>query len=601
MSTPATPDDDRSPQASPVGGEVVLTEVTVRAGHWREVLESDPGTDGASSADGPGDDGARGGGPTVDAVVLAIGPSGPGERADEIAERYGIDLRAELAGDRTEGGPAAKADTEAEPAAESAPASAPAKAPAAPAAPSATPGPGRPGTVTRIPLPRTLPGVEVPWSDLPATLLVVSTGETERDLRKAGFAVGRALAGKARALVVADVNLAPELWAAWAAGLWRQAFRLPSLARTPGGRGPVDAVDLVGAGTEEDLAPALRTARESVAATHRARLLTATRSNVKNPQWMARAAQQLVAELPDSVRARVHVDVQDEARLAERGAGAILAVGGGSPTPPRLVTVTYRPEGTGEHGEGRSSGRRIALVGKGITFDSGGISKKPTSGMVTMSTDMAGSATVLAAVLAAARLGLRHTVTAVLPLAENAFGGASYRPGDVVRTLSGTTVEIGNTDAEGRLVLADGMAHAIEVADPEIIVDVATLTGAARIGLGTTHSALFATDGELADSLRAAGSAAGEEAWRLPMRAEAEAALRSDVADVRQTPRGDVHGVGGTIFAAMFLRRFTGGRRWAHLDIAGTGRSTGSGDGLPAGAPTGVGAALLTRWLENLD
>jgi leucyl aminopeptidase len=595
MSTPATPDDDRSPQTSPVGGEVVLPEVAVRAGRWREVLVSDPGADGASSADGPGADGARTEAPAVDAVVLAIGPSGPGERADEIAERYGIDLRAELAGDRSEGGPAATADTEAGPAAESAPASAPENAPAPDGSSSATSapsGPGKPGTITRVPLPRTLPGVEVPWSDLPATLLVVSTGETERDLRNAGFAVGRALGGRARALVLADVDVSPELWAAWAAGLWRQAFRLPTLARTPGGRRPVGEVDLVDAGTEDDLA---------VAATHRARLLTATRSNVKNPQWMARAAQQLVAELPVHVRARVSVDVQDEARLAERGAGAILAVGGGSPTPPRLVTVTYRPEVARSDGKGGSGGRRIALVGKGITFDSGGISKKPTSGMLTMSTDMAGSATVLAAVLAAARLGVRHTVTAVLPLAENAFGGASYRPGDVVRTLSGTTVEIGNTDAEGRLVLADGMAHAIEVADPEIIVDVATLTGAARIGLGTTHSALFATDGELADSLRAAGAAAGEEAWRLPMRAEAEAALRSDVADVRQTPRGDVHGVGGTIFAAMFLRRFTGGRRWAHLDIAGTGRSTGRGDGLPAGAPTGVGAALLTRWLENLD
>ncbi|MGO1583875.1 MAG: leucyl aminopeptidase family protein, partial [Actinomycetaceae bacterium] len=383
--------------------------------------------------------------------------------------------------------------------------------------------------------------------------------------------------------------------ASLAAGIWLDAYRLPTAARKGHGPAPVKAVEILHAdapAVPQAGSGGLGLARESVTATHRARALTATRSTVKNPAWMAAAARHLVDGLDGATRALLRVEVADDDELRRRGAGAILAVGTGSPTPPRLVTVTYTPTG--------GSGSRVALVGKGITFDSGGLSKKPTSGMLTMSTDMAGSAVVLATVLAAARLRLSHTVTAVLPLAENAFGAGSYRPGDVVRTLSGRTVEIGNTDAEGRLVLADGLTHAIVAADPDVVVDVATLTGAARIALGTRTSALFATDDELAAALGAAGEAAGEQVWRLPMPADSEAALDSDVADVRQTPRGDVHTVGGTIFAAMFLRRFTEGRRWAHLDIAGTGRSTG-GERLPSGAPTGIGAALLVHWLTALD
>ncbi|MGO1584288.1 MAG: leucyl aminopeptidase family protein, partial [Actinomycetaceae bacterium] len=427
-----------------------------------------------------------------------------------------------------------------------------------------------------------------------------------------GLRLGRALAGRSGAVVVLEDGTGPDAVAALAGGIWLDSYRLPTSARKSPGPAPVESVELL---VDQPLGPEadrlLEVTREAVTATHRARALTATRSDVKNPAWMAAAAQHLVDSLAPGVRETLTVEVQDEHRLAERGAGAILAVGAGSPTPPRLVTVTYTPPSGagGLDGSDRSgrrdgsdglAGRRVALVGKGITFDTGGLSKKPTDGMLTMSTDMAGSAVVLATVLAAAQLGLPHTVTATLPLAENSFGSGSYRPGDVVRTLSGRTVEIGNTDAEGRLVLADGLTHALEVADPDVVVDVATLTGAAKIALGTGTSALFASDDDLADALFAAGSAAGEKVWRLPMPADSEAALRSDVADVGQTPRGDVHAVGGTIFAAMFLRRFTGGRTWAHLDIAGTGRSTG-GPRLAKGAPTGVGAALLVRWLSELD
>ncbi|MGC5615641.1 leucyl aminopeptidase family protein [Georgenia sp. Z1491] len=496
---------------------------------------------------------ALGGEPAPGAVVLLLGTDGPGPRARAVGERYGVDVDAE-----SEAG-----------------------------------GGGAAGAVRTVRLPRVLDGVDVPWAGLPPVLHLVRAGAGRAsDLRAAGLAAGRALAGTTAAVVVAEdpgASAPGESAAAFAAGLWLDAYRLPTAARDDSTKAPVSGVELIVPGGPNPDGTAL--AREAVTATHRARALTATRSTLKNPAWLAAAARHLVEGLEPAVRARVSVDVQDERALAERGAGAILAVGAGSPTPPRLVTVTWMPSGPVRS--------RVALVGKGITFDTGGLSKKPTDGMLTMTTDMAGSAAVLSAVLAAARLGLPHAVTAVLPLAENSFGGGSYRPGDVVRTLSGRTVEVANTDAEGRLVLADGLTHAIEVADPDVILDVATLTGAARIALGTSTTAMVATDDELAADLSAAGEAAGERLWRLPMPADSEAALDSDLADLRQTPRADVHAVGGTIFAALFLRRFTEGRRWAHLDIAGTGRSTG-GTRLPKGAPTGVGAALIVRWLAEL-
>ncbi|EYR61984.1 leucyl aminopeptidase, partial [Actinotalea ferrariae CF5-4] len=319
-----------------------------------------------------------------------------------------------------------------------------------------------------------------------------------------------------------------------------------------------------------------------------ARALSAVPSSVKSPAWLAERAVEL------GRAAGLAVEVLGPAELERRGFGGVLAVGRGSAYEPRLVVVRYEPA------TAPSSGvppRHVVVVGKGITYDTGGLSIKPREAMVPMKTDMTGAAVALATVLGAAEAVVDHRVTAVLPLAENAVGAASWRPGDVVTLFGGTTVEVANTDAEGRMVLADGLAYADAELDPDVLVDVATLTGAATLGLGRGHGALYTHDDALARAFEEAGSAAGEPLWRMPLVADYRVALRSDVADVRHVP-GD-HWVGaGSITAALFLERFAGSRRWVHLDIAGPARSTSAKDDVPEGA-TGFGARVLLEWLTR--
>jgi leucyl aminopeptidase len=207
---------------------------------------------------------------------------------------------------------------------------------------------------------------------------------------------------------------------------------------------------------------------------------------------------------------------------------------------------------------------------------------------------MSGGAVVLAAIRAAAEARLPVRVTALVPAAENAFGAASYRPGDVVRHVGGRTSEITNTDAEGRVVLADALAYAVARLRPSVLVDVATLTGAMKTALGQRTGGLFATSSDLAEQLLAAGAAAGEPLWRMPLAAEYEGQLASEVADANNAP-----GNPGAITAALFLQHFTGGLSWAHLDIAGPARAA-EDDGILAKGATGFGARLLLRWLESL-
>jgi leucyl aminopeptidase len=249
-----------------------------------------------------------------------------------------------------------------------------------------------------------------------------------------------------------------------------------------------------------------------------------------------------------------------------------------------LIEASYRPRGA-------LAGVHVVLVGKGITFDTGGINRKPTESMRTMHTDMGGGAAVLAALraVAAARVLLR--ITALVPAAENSFGGASYRPGDVVRHYGGRTSEIHNTDAEGRLVLADAMAYAVARLRPSVLVDVATLTGAMKVALGVRTAGLFATDDELAGQLLAAASVTGEPLWRMPLSSEYEAALHSDIADATNAPSGPKG-----ITAALFLRPFAGHVPWAHLDIAGPARAQHE-DGVLSRGATGFGARLLAAWI----
>jgi leucyl aminopeptidase len=305
---------------------------------------------------------------------------------------------------------------------------------------------------------------------------------------------------------------------------------------------------------------------------------------VKGPAWLADQAEQAAATAGLGCR------IWDEDALAADGFGGLLAVGSGSARPPRLIELSYRPDGAQAH---------IVLAGKGITFDSGGLSLKPNDGMKLMKTDMAGGAVVIAVLSALAELGVTARVTGLIAAAENLPSGSAYRPGDVITHYGGRTVEVLNTDAEGRLVLADALAYADAVHQPDALVDIATLTGAARVALGTSLGALYATDDTVAAGLLAAGQASGDRLWRMPLVQDYTDALDSPVADLAHVARpGTAGSYAGSIAAALFLREFTGGRPWAHLDVAGAARA-GSDDGEITRGATGFGTRLLLRWLTD--
>lgn len=288
------------------------------------------------------------------------------------------------------------------------------------------------------------------------------------------------------------------------------------------------------------------------------------------------------------------VTVWDEHQLAADGFGGIVGVGAGSTRPPRLVKLSYAPTGAAKH---------LALVGKGITFDTGGLSLKPPASMVGMKYDMTGAATVLAVVVAAARLQLPVRITAWMCIAENMPSGSAIRPNDVLRMRGGRTVEVLNTDAEGRLVLADGLVAAAEE-HPDAIVDVATLTGAQVVALGNRYFGTMGDD-DLVQRVLAASAAVGEAAWPMPFPDELRATLNSDVADIANAKIGST--AGGMLLAGVFLREFIGtdaaGQTipWAHLDIAGPAQNSGAGWGFTAAGPTGVSVRALLRLAEDFS
>ncbi|WP_299440732.1 M17 family metallopeptidase [uncultured Phycicoccus sp.] len=431
------------------------------------------------------------------------------------------------------------------------------------------------GAVTRVSL---RPGAH------PARrLLLVGVGDGTLDAwRSAGAEVGRATRGLAAA-VHALGSPAADVLAAWVEGCVLGGWTSPRWTKD----GPVAGVDPVGSAVVvADTDEADDLVRRAVVVSRAqlvARGLAVTPANIKNPAWMAAQARTLAD------RHGLDVTVWDEKALASEGFGGLLAVGAGSASPPRLVRVDHTPPSA------VPTTPRVVLVGKGITFDTGGLQIKPSDGMLAMKTDMSGSAIVLAVVAACAELDVPVRVTALLALAENAVDGASYRPGDVVTQYGGTTVEIGNTDAEGRIVMADALAYADEQLDPDVLLDIATLTGAARIALARVMAPLFATDDALADALVRAGESSGETVWRMPLADAYRRALDSDVADLTHIADGVG---GGAVTAALFLREFVGQRRWAHLDIAGTGRSDVDA-GVNAKGGTGFGTRLLLRWLEE--
>lgn len=322
----------------------------------------------------------------------------------------------------------------------------------------------------------------------------------------------------------------------------------------------------------------------SAAATRLVRDLGNTAPLDKRPPALAERAAELVADLP------ITVTILDDAALTAGGYGGHLGVGAGSSAESRLVELAYRPEGAARH---------VALVGKGITFDSGGLSLKPPKAMEWMKIDMAGAATVLAVVIAAAQLELPVAVTGIMCLAENMPSGSATRPGDVLTMKGGVTVEVLNTDAEGRLVLADGLVHAGELDPaPDQIIDLATLTGGVIHALGAKFTALISEDAGLRDELLGAATASDEPMWPLPMAvAQYDAELKSEVSDIR-----NVGGNGAsTIRAALFLRRFAPSSiPWAHLDIAGSAWNDESPYGyVPKGA-TGAPARTMIDFLRAI-
>ncbi|HEY5335409.1 MAG TPA: leucyl aminopeptidase [Mycobacteriales bacterium] len=287
------------------------------------------------------------------------------------------------------------------------------------------------------------------------------------------------------------------------------------------------------------------------------------------------------------------VEVLDEKALAKGAYGGILGVGRGSANPPRLTRIAYRPTGPG-----KQTAKHVALVGKGITFDSGGLSLKPPTSMETMKSDMAGAATVLGAVLAAARLELPVAVTAYLPSAENMPGGNATRPGDVLTMYGGKTVEVLNTDAEGRLVLGDALVRAGEDA-PDAIVDIATLTGAQLVALGTRTAGLMANDDDFRTTVADCAAEAGEAVWPMPLPPELRDKIDSPIADLTNVgPLGSRDG--GMLLAGHFLKEFVPeGVPWAHLDIAGPSYHGGEPYGYTAKGGTAFGLRTLVAVVES--
>lgn len=323
-------------------------------------------------------------------------------------------------------------------------------------------------------------------------------------------------------------------------------------------------------------------------ATWRVRELIHTPSNIKNPAWMATQAKKMVTSAGIS---GLSINVLSGREL--KRFGGLLAVGNSSPKPgPRMVEITYAPAGS-------KNWPHVVLVGKGITFDTGGISlKRPYDFMIPMKTDMTGSAVVLGAITGAAQLAPKVRITALMMLAENAVSSTSQRPSDVIVQYDGTSVEVTNTDAEGRLVLADGLGYANLELDPDYLIDIATLTGSATLGLGRQYGAMYSRDAKLAQSFSQAGDNICERVWRMPLVDEYADAIKSDIADFNHITDTE-HFSGGSITAALFLERFAGDRKWVHFDIAGPARSeTDSGENQKGG--TAFGVRLLIEWLTSL-
>lgn len=332
--------------------------------------------------------------------------------------------------------------------------------------------------------------------------------------------------------------------------------------------------------TSQACTAALAKAHKLCQAVLLARDLVNAPGNLKSPGYLAEQAQAVAAASTLQCR------VLGPQELAEAGCGALLAVAQGSTREPRMILLEHRGD--------TSNQPPVVLIGKGVVFDAGGLSLKPAEKMDEMRMDMAGGAAVIGTMFAAALLDLPVNLVGIVPAVENLPSGSAYRPGDILTSLSGQTIEVLNTDAEGRLILADALTYAKRYA-PRLVIDLATLTGACVIALGHHATAILGNHQKLVDSLLQAGEASGERLWQLPLWEEYDQLIKSDVADVKNTGGR----AAGTITAAAFLKKFAGDFRWAHLDIAGTAWLDQDQPYIAKGG-TGVGVRLLVTFLERL-
>ncbi len=427
----------------------------------------------------------------------------------------------------------------------------------------------------------------------PPRAVVVGLGtpdelDTERLRVAAALAAQRAAALEATSLawiVPSSPGDAGERVAALVEGTVLAAYRFDRYRSADVADRPPSRLDrlllLVAEAEREPAEAAAETALVTAVAANRARDLQNLPANELTPTALAARAAEIAAG-----GERIEVEVLDREAIAAKGMGGLLAVSQGSEVEPRLIALRYT---------GGGSGPTIGFVGKGVTFDSGGISIKPSAGMQEMKMDMSGAAAVLESVAAIAELGLALDLVAVVPATENMPSGSSIKPGDVITQLNGKTVEVNNTDAEGRLILADALTYCVRELGAQRLVDVATLTGAVLIALGSTYAALISNDDRWAALVEAAATGSGELAWRLPLHPEYKELTKGTVADLTNAA---AKRKANTIYAGSFLEEFVDGVPWAHLDIAGTAWDTGReyfGDGA-----TGFGVRLLVRLARDL-
>jgi leucyl aminopeptidase len=422
----------------------------------------------------------------------------------------------------------------------------------------------------------------------PERVLVVGLGKrADFDPERARVAAALAIREARRleltsiAWALPDAVPAVETAVALVEGSVLGSYRFERYRKPENGAPELERLELLEAGDADRLREPVEVARIAAEAANRARELQNLPANVVTPSYLAGRAEEIAAG-----NERCSAEVLDREAMERLGMGGLLAVSSGTAEPPRLIVLRYG---------GGDAGGPIALVGKAVTFDSGGISIKPSSRMHEMKMDMSGGAAVLEAVAAIAELGLDSELLALIPATENLPSGTAVKPGDIITQHNGRTVEVTNTDAEGRLILADALSYAVELGARRI-VDLATLTGGVLTALGSTYAGLISNDDELAGQVLAAAEETGELAWRLPLHPEYKDLTKGTITDLVNASEKRK---ASTIYAGSFLEEFVDGHPWAHLDIAGTAWDVGReyvGKG-----PTGFGVRLLVRLFSDLS